>query len=157
MRHHSSGNGQLQFLAGDHTSRLRTKSPESLCAQFPIYLQDLKSSTASPNSNLRMRLSLLLLLAAITLVASVNALPIEAATEARSMRSTVDDDAADEERGGFYYKFDFNLLDDIFHSLPEQFKGMRNEPEYLRTIWRVEIGYGNFKRSCPIHEIPRIE
>ncbi|KAG3041431.1 hypothetical protein PC122_g25454 [Phytophthora cactorum] len=90
-----------------------------------------------------MRLSLLLLLAAITLVASVNALPIEAATEARSMRSTVDDDAADEERGGFYYKFDFNLLDDIFHSLPEQFKGMRNEPEYLRTIlatWKSGMG-----------------
>ncbi|KAG3110842.1 hypothetical protein PI126_g24842, partial [Phytophthora idaei] len=91
-----------------------------------------------------MRLSLLLLLTATPLVSSVNALPIEADSEARSLRSTVvGDDAADEERGGFSYKFDFNLLDDIFHSLPEQFKRMRNEPEYLRTIlasWKSGMG-----------------
>ncbi|ETP53235.1 hypothetical protein F442_01834 [Phytophthora nicotianae P10297] len=60
------------------------------------------------------------------------------AAELRSLRSikmTTNDDAAEEERGGFYHKFDFNFLDDIFHGLPEQFQRMRNQPERLRTMF----------------------
>ncbi|POM73051.1 Secreted RxLR effector peptide protein [Phytophthora palmivora] len=91
-----------------------------------------------------MRLSYVLLVV-IAVLAAGNALPIE--TEAtRSLRShqTVDeDDAAEEERGGFTYKFDFNVWDDLFHGLPEQFQRMRTEPETLRNIlasWKTGMG-----------------
>ncbi|KAG2761981.1 hypothetical protein JG687_00014137 [Phytophthora cactorum] len=95
-----------------------------------------------------MHISFLLFLAATALVASVNTLHIEADTEATSLRSikTAVDDGVAEKRGGFYYKFDFNLLDNIFHSLSERFQRMRKEPEHLRTIfacWKSGIETSN--------------
>ncbi|EEY64783.1 secreted RxLR effector peptide protein, putative [Phytophthora infestans T30-4] len=82
-----------------------------------------------------MRLSHVLLLAVTTFVSSTNAQAIEANAETRFLRLTMTDDAGDKERGAFYHKFDFSVLDDIFHGLPQQFKRMRDEPETLRNIF----------------------
>ncbi|KAF1786008.1 hypothetical protein GQ600_17295 [Phytophthora cactorum] len=91
-----------------------------LMCSVSVYLQDLKRPPTNKNK-LKNASSFLLFLAATALVASVNTLQIEADTEATSLRSikTAVDDGVAEKRGGFYYKFDFNLLDNIFHSLSE--------------------------------------
>ncbi|ETM54925.1 hypothetical protein L914_01796 [Phytophthora nicotianae] len=85
-----------------------------------------------------MRPPLLLFLTVTVLVSCASAVSTGNAAELRSLRSiktTTNDDAAEEERGGFYHKFDLNFLDDIFHGLPEQFQRMRNQPERLRTMF----------------------
>ncbi|KAG7382137.1 hypothetical protein PHYPSEUDO_005163 [Phytophthora pseudosyringae] len=91
-----------------------------------------------------MRLSYALLVAASALLATSSALSPELDAGRRSLRSieTVhNDDAAEEERAGvvaaFYHKFDFNLLDDVLHRLPEQFQRMRTEPETLRNMFKL--------------------
>ncbi|ETK95228.1 hypothetical protein L915_01822, partial [Phytophthora nicotianae] len=92
-----------------------------------------------------MRPPLLLFVTVTVLISCASAVSTGNAAELRSLRSiktTTNDDAAEEERGGFYHKFDFNFLDDIFHGLPEQFQRMRNQPERLRTMFE------NWKTGC---------
>ncbi|KAG7382159.1 hypothetical protein PHYPSEUDO_005185 [Phytophthora pseudosyringae] len=77
-----------------------------------------------------MRFFYILLVAAAVHLATGSVL--RAQTGFRSLRlSKTVDDAHDEERA----KFDFNLLNDIFHALPEQFQRMRTQPSYLDHIF----------------------
>ncbi|OWY92379.1 RxLR effector protein [Phytophthora megakarya] len=80
-----------------------------------------------------MRTTSLLFVTTTALLATSNALSIDAGT--RLLRKVDNTDAQDEERASF----NFSLLDDILHRLPQQFQDMRNKPSYRETIfegWR---------------------
>ncbi|POM66327.1 Secreted RxLR effector peptide protein [Phytophthora palmivora] len=82
-----------------------------------------------------MRVTNIILVTSTILLASVSARGTGANPHMRHLRSVDTTDAQDEERANF----DFSILDDIFHKLPEQFQRLRNEPWYLDNIfssWR---------------------
>ncbi|POM79378.1 Secreted RxLR effector peptide protein [Phytophthora palmivora] len=82
-----------------------------------------------------MRVTNILLVTSTILLASVSARGTGANPRMRHLQSVDNTDVQDEERANF----DFSILDDVFHKLPEQFQRLRNEPWYLDNIfssWR---------------------
>ncbi|EEY61426.1 secreted RxLR effector peptide protein, putative [Phytophthora infestans T30-4] len=138
----------MEFARSHESSRGTPASRPG--AHFSIYRLNYKSFHPPKQSPRRIRLFLALMIA-VAVLASCNALPTNIYAETRllrSMKTAANHDAAAEERGAFSYQFNFNLLDDILHSLPDQFKRIKDEPEFLRFIFASwKSGFGTSKEA----------